>query len=184
MGAVRFTVAAVGADRPGIVAAVSAALVDAGCNLEDSSMTILGGQFAILLLLTAPTGASEASIADALGVPARDLDLSVSVRAVADDPRATAGAGGSSPEWTVSVYGADHPGIVHAVARLLADAGVNIVDLNTRVIGPAGSPVYTMTLDVALPAGLEPGHLAADLEVLSREIGVDASLHASQADIL
>lgn len=69
-------------------------------------------------------------------------------------------------------------------SRLLADAGVNIVDLNTRVIGPATAPVYAMTLDVALPPELDPASLAADLEVLSGEIGVDTSLHASQADIL
>ncbi|MBX7158879.1 MAG: ACT domain-containing protein [Acidimicrobiia bacterium] len=180
----RFTVAAVGADRPGIVAAVSAALVGAGCNLEDSSMTILGGQFAILLVLTAPVPATEASITGALDAAAREFDLAVSVRAVPAGTDADAGPGAVSAGWTVAVYGADHPGIVHAVARLLADAGVNIVDLNTRVIGPATAPVYAMTLDVALPPGLDPASLAADLEVLSGEIGVDTSLHASQADIL
>lgn len=180
----RFTVAAVGTDRPGIVAAVSAALVDAGCNLEDSSMTILGGQFAILLVLTSPVGASETSIADALDAPARDLGLAVSVRAVAEVASGAVDREREAAEWTVSVYGADHPGIVHAVAQMLADAAVNIVDLSTRVIGPAGSPVYAMTLDVSLPRGLDPERLAADLEVLSREIGVDTSLHASQADIL
>lgn len=178
----RFTVAAVGTDRPGIVAAVSAALVGAGCNLEDSSMTILGGQFAILLVLSAPEPATEDSIGAALGTPVREFGLAVTVREVATG---TAPAqGGDDAEWTVAVHGADHPGIVAAVARLLAADGVNIVDLSTRVIGPADAAVYAMTLDVALPDTLDPQQLAARLDALSGEIGVETSLHRSQADIL
>lgn len=175
----RYTVAAVGADRPGIVAAVTAALVDAGCNLEDSSMTILGGQFAILLLLSAPETASTAGLEASLAAPAEAFGLTVSISA------ADAGEVVPAPEgeWTVAVHGADHPGIVHSVTRLLADAGVNIVDLNTRLIGPPDDAVYAMTLDVALPPALDPDALAADLRRLSGEIGVETSLHRLQADI-
>lgn len=175
----RFTVAAVGSDRPGIVAGVSAALVDAGCNLEDSSMTILGGQFAILLLLSAPESVSASGLETSLAGPAAEFGLTVGISAVGIDDTAPTPAG----EWTVSVHGADHPGIVHSVTRLLADAGVNIVDLNTRLIGPPEDAVYAMTLDVTLPGGLDPESLTADLRRLSGEIGVDTSLHHSQADI-
>jgi glycine cleavage system regulatory protein len=34
------------------------------------------------------------------------------------------------------VYGADRPGIVHAVARVLAAFGVNVTDMTTQVVGP------------------------------------------------
>lgn len=177
----RFTLAAVGKDRPGIVATVSAALVEAGCNLEDSSMTILAGQFAIVLVLDAPESATAASIEAALDGAAQDFGLAMSVGPVPEGPTP---AQAESADWTVSVYGADRPGIVHAVASLLAEAGVNIVDLNTRVIGGPAAPVYAMALDVALPHGLDPQRLASGLEALSQDIGVDTSLHPSQADIL
>lgn len=175
----RFTVAAIGSDRPGIVAGVSAALVDAGCNLEDSSMTILGGQFAILLLLSAPESSSVPQIEASLAEPAAEFGLTVGVSAVVDVGVEAEPEG----EWTVSVHGADRPGIVHSVARLLADAGVNIVDLNTRRIGPDDDAVYAMTLDVTLPSGTDADTLAAQLRRLSGEIGVDTRLHRSQADI-
>src|SRR5438094_166616 len=59
-GAVRlvphFAVSAVGADRPGIVAAVTGAFLEHGCNLEDTSMTILRGHFAMMLVVAAPEG--------------------------------------------------------------------------------------------------------------------------------
>jgi glycine cleavage system transcriptional repressor len=37
----------IGSDRPGIIAAVAAALADVGGNIEDSSMRILRGRFAM-----------------------------------------------------------------------------------------------------------------------------------------
>jgi glycine cleavage system transcriptional repressor len=47
-------ISAVGKDRPGIVAGVSKVLFEAGCNLEDSSMTILEGEFAMILVVSLP----------------------------------------------------------------------------------------------------------------------------------
>ncbi len=74
----------------------------------------------------------------------------------------------------VSVYGADHPGIVHRFVTLLADAQVNITDLATRVIGDAADPVYAMVLDVELPADLAVESLQEQVAALATEVGVDA----------
>ena len=112
-----FALSAVGADRPGIVAAVTGAFAEHGCNLEDSSMTILRGQFAMMLIVDAPAGVGAGELQATLAGPAADLDLVVTVRPADEPPEV-------EPEvesWTVSVYGADHPGIVHGVASLLAE---------------------------------------------------------------
>lgn len=175
-----FALSAVGADRPGIVAAVTGALVDHGCNLEDTSMSILRGHFAMMLVLAGPDGLSAAILEEALAGPAADLELVVAVRQIDDDVPV-------SPEgeaWAVAVYGADRPGIVHSFAELLAGAGVNIVDLATRVIGEPGRPVYAMILEVTLPPGLDGEELSARLDELAAELGVDCSAHLSEADIL
>jgi glycine cleavage system transcriptional repressor len=82
------------------------------------------------------------------------------------------------------VYGSDRPGIVHRVASLLADNGVNIVDLSTRVIGDADRPVYAMILEVTFPAAADPAALQARLVDLASNLGVECSLHPSEADIL
>ena len=68
-----FAVTAVGADRPGIVAAVTGAFVDHGCNLEDSSMTILRGQFAMMLVVDAPAGVGAGELEAGAGRPGRRL---------------------------------------------------------------------------------------------------------------
>jgi glycine cleavage system transcriptional repressor len=175
-----FAVTAVGADRPGIVAAVTRTFVDHGCNLEDSSMTILRGQFAMMLVVDAPPSVTAAELEEALAVPAGDLDLVVTVRPAPDDATGVADSG----TWTVSVHGADRPGIVHGVAALLAERSVNIVDLSTRVVGPADHALYTMVLEVTLPAGADAPALEAALDALAGELGVTCRLHPSDADIL
>src|SRR5947209_8005026 len=64
-----FAVSAVGADRPGIVAAVTGVFVEHGCNLEDTSMTILRGHFAMMLIVAAPDDVSGEELESALAAP-------------------------------------------------------------------------------------------------------------------
>ena len=171
-------VTAIGLDRPGIVAAVTGALVEHGCNLEDTSMSILRGHFAMVLIVAAPAGLDAATLEEALASAAGDLV--VSVRTVATGT----GAGGDEGErWTVVVYGADHPGIVHGISTALAGAGANIVDLTTRVTGDA-KPIYAMVMEVALPDGLTGQALDERLAAASAELGVECTVHPSEADIL
>jgi glycine cleavage system transcriptional repressor len=175
-----YAVSAVGADRPGIVAAVTDVFLEHGCNLEDTSMTILRGHFAMMLVVAAPDGLAQETLEEALAGPAGGFDLVVAVRAIDDDVPVSP----DGDAWTVSVYGADRPGIVHRVASLLADNAVNIVDLSTRVIGDPSRPVYAMILEVTLPAGGDASGLEASLAALAADLGVECSLHPSEADIL
>jgi glycine cleavage system transcriptional repressor len=102
------------------------------------------------------------------------------VRAIDDDVP----AGIAGDPWIVSVHGADRPGIVHRVSTVLAEAGVNIVDLTTRMIGDAQRPVYVMFLDVVLPKRVNAVEFEAQLDALAGELGVSCSVHPADADIL
>ena len=173
-------ISALGADRPGIVAAVTRVLVDQGCNLEDTSMSILRGHFSMMLVVAAPAGVTAETMEAALGEPARRFDLVVAVRTIDDDvPQSPVG----SP-YALSVYGADQPGIVHGVAAALAELGVNVVDLATRVIGGPERPVYAMMLDVTLPPGVEAEEVERRLHDVCGGLGVECSLHPADADVL
>lgn len=173
-------VSAVGADRPGIVAAVTGALMAAGCNLEDTSMTILRGNFAMMLVVAAPGGTTADAIRAALDGPAAALDLVLTVRALPDVAPTVA----EGDHWTVSVYGADRPGIVHAVTLVLADLGINVTDLRTNVIGDPDRPVYAMLLDVTLPSSADGASVERRLRELGATLGVECSMHPDEADIL
>ena len=71
---------AVGADQPGIVAALTGVLVDLGCNLEDSTMSILRGQFAVLLVIVVPEDPGAQAIEAALAPVADRLGLTIVAR--------------------------------------------------------------------------------------------------------
>jgi glycine cleavage system transcriptional repressor len=172
-------ITAIGADRPGVVAGVTGVLAALDGNLEDTSMTILGGRFAMVLIVAVPDGTSADDVLAELAGPAADLGLDISVH-----PSDTSGAVTVGDPWSVSVYGADRPGIVHRFAEVLAERGVNITDLTTRVIGDPTRPVYAMLLDVLLPEGVSHVDVESALAAVASELGVDCSMHAAGADIL
>jgi glycine cleavage system transcriptional repressor len=176
----RVVVWTLGEDRPGIAAAITGPLFELGGNLEDCSMTILSGQFAMVLVVALPGGVEVDALERALAEPAAAMNLGLAVRAIGD----LASPAISGPRCVVSVYGADHPGIVHRFVTLLADAGVNITDLATRVIGDATDPVYAMVLEVSLPADLAIESLRSTISDLAAEVGVDATTRTADADVL
>jgi len=164
----QLAVTTVGADQPGIVAAVARVLHERGGNLEDSAMTILGGHFAIVLLVRTDDRAPE--LQAALEEATAALALSVSVTEVEGDRAAI------EPTHLLSVYGADRPGIVAGVTAALAELGANITDLETTVIGAddvASEPVYAMVIELV---AADEAALAAALAAACGELGVDHTL--------
>ena len=169
-------VTVIGNDRPGIVAGVTKVLFELGCNLEDVSSTILRGHFSMVLVVRAPEETDAATLEEGLGPVAAELGLVVAARPVeesdVDVPPST---------HMISVYGADHPGIVFRVAETLARHGINITDLTSRVIGSDEQPVYALMLEVSTA---DPSRIESDLAALREELAVDVSVHAIDTDVL
>jgi glycine cleavage system transcriptional repressor len=177
-----FAVTAIGRDRPGIVASVSSVLLAHEGNVEDSRMTILRGRFTIMLIVSSADGVEVDRLRADLERAGDQLGLdAVTLSEVSDvDPEA-----GPAPSHVVSVYGVDHPGIVHAVTSALAKNGVNIVDLTTRLVGDEeGAPLYAMMMEVALPAGLPVETVQQSLRVVREEQGVDLTIRPLEQDVL
>ncbi len=161
-------VTAVGADRPGIVARVARVLLDHEGNIADSAMTILGGHFTIVLLVE--TEAAPEVLESALAEATADLGLVVTVRPVGG------GHASAAASHVLSVYGADRPGIVAAVAEVLAQREVNVTHLRTRVLEGA-STVYAMLMEISVPEGTADA-LVAQLRDDAALAGVEVTIHA------
>jgi glycine cleavage system transcriptional repressor len=176
-----FAVSGLGQDRPGIIAAVAERLVAHGVNVTDSQMAILRGHFTMMLLVTGPDALEAGTLADELRATGEQLGMeALTLREVSE-----AQAAGAEPSWVVSVHGADHPGILAAVTRALADAGVNVHDLQTRVVGEAdGRPLYVMFMEVAAPEGLAEDDLRALLRAAADAQQVDVALQPLDSDVL
>jgi glycine cleavage system transcriptional repressor len=177
-----FALSAIGRDRPGIVAGVSGALLRHGANIEDSRMAILGGHFTMMLIVSTPDGDD----ADALRADLRDTQAELGLGALTlEEVSEEHGFSRPEPSHVVTVYGADHPGIVHSVASTLADAGVNVVDVATHLVAEEGEQsIYAMMMEVALPSGLDAERLEAQLRETADRERLDLSVRAVEAEAL
>lgn len=129
----------VGADRPGIVARLTDALLRGGCNLGEASMARLGGNFTVMLMVE---GAEPAALERLLRPVTDELGLRLHVDPIDGELHRH-----QEPNVQVTVHGADRPGIVAQVTGALAAAGVNILDLDSDVGGTAAHPFYVMIID-------------------------------------
>jgi len=163
-------ITAVGEDRPGIVDELSHILFEADLNIEDSRMSILGGEFAIILLVSGKTAALTQlqNKQDELG---KALKLKLLIKATqAKQPHK------DKIPYSIKVVGMDNPGIVHHLARFLSQHNINIEDLETESY-PAphtGTPMFAVNISVDIPAELSTGKLRDEFIELCDEQNLDA----------
>lgn len=169
----QLALAAIGRDRPGIVAAVTAALLRHGVNVEDSRMSILRGHFTMMLILGVPETVDREALRDDLDRVAADLGLEALTLSAVEP----LGEAAPEPTHVVSVYGVDHPGIVHRVTAAIAEQGANVTDLETRLAETEGeAPLYALLIEVALPSDVDPSDLDAALAEAAASESVEVSL--------
>ena len=172
-----FALTIVGRDRPGIVSQVTEILFNLGCNLADSSCSILGGQFAMILILGHPEFTSLESFGEAFK-PLDETDLTVALRVLKPGGETRSQIEGDT--CMISVYGADKPGIVYRVAGVLGEKKVNITDLNTKLVGSEERPVYVMVIEATLPENVEEDDVNSWLAPIRDELQVDITVRTIQ----
>ncbi len=171
-----YAITIISKDRPGIVADTTEVLYRLGCNIEDSSCTMLGGDFAMILIVTHEKPFAKSRLAEEFKALQERTGLAVHLRTLHEDELIHSQEEGEL--CLISVYGSDQPGIVYRVTRALADRGVNITDLNTRLIGTKSEPVYVLMLEAILPQGMTVEDTAAMLESLRSELKVEIGVRA------
>ncbi len=140
-------ITAIGEDRPGIVNDLTEVLLEASLNIEDSRMSVLGGEFAIILLVTGDNSSISAVIADKDKLEKR-LNLNLLIK-----PTSSRLASDAYSRYLIRVEGMDHPGIVHKLARYLSLQNINIVNLHTASSHAphTGTPIFTVHMQVDIP---------------------------------
>lgn len=170
-------ITASGEDQVGLVQRFTSRIVDAGCNIEESRMALLGGQFAILMLVSGRWDALTrledrlASLGDELGltiVPKRTRRLERTAPLV---------------PYNINVVAMDHPGIVHSLANFFAQRGINIEELATDTY-PAphtGTPMFSVNMTVGIPADTHIPTLRGDFLDYCDSLNLDAIFEPSRA---
>lgn len=161
-----YMVTLIGKDRPGIVAHVSAALYEGEANLGETSMMRLGGNFSIMMMVE--FNGSTKALHDVLSSVTESLGLHLHIDQI--DAKLHEHL---IPDVRISVYGADRAGIVARVTGVLAEAGLNILDLESDVAGNTDKPIYIMHIEGKAAEGIAA--LESALQIV-KEDGVDAEL--------
>jgi glycine cleavage system transcriptional repressor len=174
-----FILSAVGRDRPGIVADLAQLVYDSEANLEDSRMTILGNEFAAILLCSGAAPDLDRRLADGARRLEWENRLTVFLRPLEGERRPPVPAPGTQL-FRIETEGEDRAGIVARICRVLADRSVNIADLQSRTLpGPSGVAIYRMSILAEVPDRLDRQELEKALDEEGRAIGVEVELTAA-----
>jgi glycine cleavage system transcriptional repressor len=168
----------IGEDKPGLVDAVSKFILDCECNIEDSRMAVLGGDFAMLILVSG----SAASMEKLLKTSARAGEkLQLSIQPRLTRPPAKAVRKETLP-YELEAFSLDHPGIVQHVANYLAGRQINIRLLDTTLtLAPVtGVPLFSLHAIVDLPAGENLMEVRRGLQALGERENIDIDLKPAQ----
>lgn len=167
----RYILTAFGRDRVGIVADVTQIMYELGCNLEDSEMTRLSDEFAVIFLFSAP----HANIEDKLSSACRRLELDKGIAAFFRPVGTPKPQKGSGILTTLHVEGVDQCGIIYKVSRFLADNNVNIIRVHSKqnYSPQSGTAIYAVDLEIELPSHASLQELKKGLQHVADALHVD-----------
>ncbi|MBZ2189910.1 ACT domain-containing protein [Alcanivorax sp. JB21] len=166
-------ISALGSDRPGIVKALTGAVLERQGNILDSRMTVLGGEFAVLMLVSG----SDDTLSQ-LEAAAPSLEQSLALTITLRRTR-RAGEQASALPYQVEVVAMDHPGIVHEIAQFFSSRGININDLTTGTYAAphTGTPMFSLHITLNVPAEESVSRLRDEFLDLCEQRNLDATMH-------
>ncbi|MBI4209632.1 MAG: amino acid-binding protein [Deltaproteobacteria bacterium] len=170
-----FVIFAAGKDRPGIAAGLTEALYRTGCNIEDSTMTLLKGEFSIILTVTASSKLAFQTLEKEIQKVAERLSLYTSVKKVSHPPFLKNSKG---VPYRITLYGTDHPGIVYGVTKYLAQKKINVIDLQTKSIPQKKGTLYSMVIEVDIPKQRSVKQVGSDLQSIAKKLRVTLDFDA------
>lgn len=168
---------ALGQDQPGLIATLSQTINKNGCNIEDSRMSVLGGEFAILMQITGKWD-KLSKLETRLEKLQDSTGLTIITRRT-EDRKDTKG----KMPYTVEVVAIDHPGIVYQLADFFSQKSINVHDMTTHSQAAAhtGAPVFTLEMTVEIPSDTHIATLREEFIDFCEELNLDAALEPYKA---
>ena len=168
----KLVISALGSDRPGLVDKLSNIIYSHALNIEDSRMTVLGGEFAILLLVAGESPSLEA-LQSQQGEIEQALNMSLLIK-----PTTASNTTDNVVPYTVEVTALDNPGIVHNITSFFSKRDINIINLQTEhYFAPhTGSPMFALHMTIGLSAEFDIAELRDAFLDACDELNLDAEL--------
>jgi len=168
---------ALGTDRPGVVKDISKSILDCGGNIEESRMTSLGSEFAVLMLISG-NWHTPTKLEKALNDLSKTHNLNISLKKT--------GARNEQEDcipYGVDVICLDQSGIVFNLSEFFASRKIEISDLVTRRYSAphTGAPMFSVQMAVSIPASARIGQLRDDFHDLCEQLNLDSILEPVKA---
>lgn len=166
-------ITATGRDQPGIVESITQLMLKYQSNVEASRMARLGGEFAMLMMVSVPEEQFDALREAVRGL--REQDYKITTR-----PTERGGArkyAGYVP-YEIVVKGADNEGIIYHIAHYLTEQNINVEKMDTSVVSAPmnGTPLFMMEAIVLVPPSLTFAALQDELDEIGDNLNVDTDI--------
>ena len=161
-------ISAIGTDRPGIVSKLSGVITSHGGNVEESRMSRLGSDFAIIMLVTV--------------APDWEESLEVALKSITELTITTKPTKliqvGDGRKYKIDLSGADNEGIVKVLSKYLAKKSINILEMETHISHApvSGTPLFNLNASILVPGGVEEKEIQSDLSQIAQDLGVEIHL--------
>ncbi len=165
-------ISAIGSDRTGVVQDLTKVILACGGNIEESRMTTLGREFAMLLLVSG-NWHTLSRLEQGLDKLCQSGDLSVSIRKTDVKPVEE-----DRMPYAVDVVALDQQGIVFNLANFFATRDIEIADVATRGYAAAhtGAPMFAVQMTVNVPSSIHVAQLRDEFLELCDRLNLDAIL--------
>ncbi|MBI3317149.1 MAG: ACT domain-containing protein [Candidatus Omnitrophica bacterium] len=181
MSSQHYLLSVTGKDRPGIIAKVTGVLFRFDINLEDISMTILEGEFAMMLIVAIPGQRDFKAVAKGIQTAVKPWSLHLDWQPLRRRLKRGERHSRTSQSCMLNVIGPDRTGIIYPISRLLAQNGINITDLNSRILGEGKKAVYASNFEIDIPKRIPLTRLESKLRKLATGLKMDLSLAPVEA---
>ena len=167
-------ISALGTDKPGIINALSKQAIAQDCNILDTRMTVLGGEFALLMMVNGTTDAISA-LEPLISQTAEALQLTVMLKRTS--PKSSQS---ENMPYAVNVVALDNPGIVHEIAKFFSDKAINIEEMHTGTYSAAhtGTQMFSLEMIVNIPSATSLAALKDEFVNFCDDKNLDATIEA------
>ncbi|MDC7233235.1 MAG: amino acid-binding protein [Spirochaetales bacterium] len=165
---------AVGEDRIGIVDDLTSEIEKKHGNILESRMSVLGGEFAVIMLISGEKRAISGLIGDLDHLEGK-TNLRIEIKPTKKSEKDTNGI-----PYTLECVSLDNPGIIHSVTRFIRQEGINIENLETETAHApwTGAPLFRMKANVIVPMTVSVQEIRLGLNQLEQEKDLDISFKA------
>jgi len=166
-------ISAVGSDRTGIVSEISGVITSHGGNVEESRMSRLGSDFAIIMLVSVAPDWVES-----LEVALQSINELTIISKPTKTQKTSEGI-----QCQIDLSGADNEGIIKILSKYLAEKSINILEMQTHISNApiTGTPLFNLEAITTIPDNLNITDIKSDLNQISQKLGVEITANQSKS---